>query len=161
LGFSVLTQLQPRAVAVAATAVATLWLGIFLLQRQPSPDPFAAVHGCPQAYAFVRQHPGERILSENVGALVLAGKTVWVSNPYVLTQLLTRSGWSDEPLQEMVRQRRFDAILLGMQYPSYPYYLANGADRFSPPLLHAIAENYRVHARFQCQDAAFVYLPVN
>jgi hypothetical protein len=86
---------------------------------------------------------------------------VWVSNPYVLNQLVTRAGWSDKPLEDMVRQRRFDAILLGLQYPAYLYFLEHGTDRFSPQLLRAIAENYRVSVRFRCQDAAFVYIPVN
>jgi hypothetical protein len=34
-------------------------------------------------YEFVRSQAGDRILSENVGALVLGGKRVWVSNLFV------------------------------------------------------------------------------
>jgi len=160
LGFSVLTQLKPQRLALAAAAAATLWAGAFMLGRRPPPDPFAAVQGCGQAYAFVKQQAGERILAENVGALVLAGKTVWVSNLYVLNQLVMRKGWSDKPLEDMLRQRQFDALLLNREYPSYPYYREHGAERFSPQLVRAMGENYRLAARFKCEDAAFVYVPV-
>jgi hypothetical protein len=74
LGFSAVTQLKPRALALVATAGAVVWVSAFMLHRQAPPDPFGAVRGCPEAYAFVRQQADERILSENVGALVVRAR---------------------------------------------------------------------------------------
>lgn len=158
LGFVVLTRLKPPSLAVAAAAIAMVWAGSFALSR-PSANAFESVAGCPQAYAFVRQEAGARVLAENVGAIVLAGKTVWVSNPFVLAQLVAHAGWSDKPLEDMVQQQRFDAILLDSDYPSSAHYLEQGSDRFSPQVLRAMSRNYRLSAQFECEDAALVYVP--
>src|SRR4029077_17532823 len=76
--------------------------------------------GCPEAYKWVRESTGPNLLAENVGALVLGKKRVWVSNPFVLAQLVEHAGWSDAELVRMVRERRFDAVLTEEDYPSVP-----------------------------------------
>ena len=89
IGWTKLTRIRPRVLATVAGLAATAWLCIFLWRERSLPfNPYATVQDCSQAYAFVKQYPGDQVLSENVGALVLAGKTVWVSNPFVYTQLV-------------------------------------------------------------------------
>ena len=68
--------------------------------------------GCEAAYAYVKNHPGRRILSENVGAVVMAGKSVELSDPFVWTWLVRRQGWSDAELQNLVRAHAFDLVIL-------------------------------------------------
>lgn len=142
---------------VAAPAVVLIVVAA-VLAMQPS---FAAEplnRDCYQAYNSAREQAGDE-LSENVGALVLGGKKVWVSNPYVLAQLVEHSGWSDAALVEMVRQRRFAAIYSHYDYLGIPAYLAHGTERESPELLRAIADNYDASTGFACQDMGVVYRP--
>jgi hypothetical protein len=115
--------------------------------------------GCVAAYDFARTHAGPNVLSENVGAVVMSGKQMWVSNPFVLTQLVDYSGWSDAALVEMVRQRRFDAIFTSMDYPSMPAFQENGTYRFSAPFIRTLGANYTAHASFNCLDMNVVFTP--
>jgi hypothetical protein len=101
----------------------------FPLARTQLPfDPYATVQDCDRVYAMVKQYPGDRVLSENVGALVLAGKTVWVSNPFVYSQLVMRGSWPDAGLERMVRNREFDLIVTQWNYPMYPNFMSDGAE---------------------------------
>jgi len=105
----------------------------------------------------VKHYHGDRVLSENVGALVLAGKTVWVSNPFVYSQLVMRGGWADAGLERMVRNREFDLIVAQWNYPDYPSFMSDGAERFSPGVVKAIVENYRAVQKYQCTDARVIF----
>ncbi|MBZ5566853.1 MAG: hypothetical protein LAN64_03280 [Acidobacteriia bacterium] len=158
IGWTKLTRIRPRVLATVAGLAATAWLCIFLWRERSLPfNPYATVQDCSQAYAFVKQYPGDQVLSENVGALVLAGKTVWVSNPFVYTQLVMRGGWPDAGLERMVRARRFDLIVAQWNYPAYPSFMRNGAERFSSRAVKAIAENYRVVQMYGCTDARVMF----
>jgi hypothetical protein len=158
LGWERLSRIRPRALAVAVTVAAAAWLCIFLWRERSLPfDPFATVQECGQAYALVKQHPGDRVLSENVGALVLAGKTVWVSNLFVYSQAVMRGGWPDAGLERMLRNREFDVIVAQWNYPLYPSFISDGAERFSPAAVRAIVENYRVVRTFMCTDARVIF----
>jgi hypothetical protein len=110
-----------------------------------------------RVYALVKQYPGDRVLSENVGALVLAGKTVWVSNPFVYSQLVMRGGWPDTGLERMVRNREFDLIVTQWNYPQYPSFMSDGGERFSSGVVKAIAENYRTVGLYGCTDARVIF----
>ena len=61
-----------------ATLAAMLLLGL----RNPNPDP-TNDSGCRQAYQYVKDYPGGRILSENSGAVVTAGKFSPVFAPLI------------------------------------------------------------------------------
>ena len=151
-------RIQLRPLAVAALVVAAAWLGLFVIQqRKLTYDPFLTVAECPQAYAYVKQHGGDRVLSENVGALVMAGKTVWLSNPFVYSQMVMRGGWPDAGLERMVRNREFDLVVAQWNYPEYPPFMSDGSERFSSGVVKAIANNYRVVQTYQCTDARFMF----
>ena len=106
--------------------------------------------GCAAVYDAVRRSPGERVLSENVGAVVLAGKEVMISDPFVYTQLVERAGWSDRELQERIRQHYFDLIVIGG-----PLY----SQRWSAGVRQTIAERYRAIASSSCPDANTMLVP--
>ncbi|MGI9101678.1 MAG: hypothetical protein ACR2IF_04450 [Terriglobales bacterium] len=144
---------------VVALVAATAWLCLFIWQQKNLSffDEYNAVSECPQAYAYIAQHGGDRVLSENVGALVLAGKTVWVSNPFVYSQLVMRRGWHDVGLEKMVRDGGFELIVASRNYPAYPWFRSDGAERFSAAGVNALAANYRVAKTFQCRDAAVMF----
>ncbi|MBZ5512708.1 MAG: hypothetical protein LAN70_16290 [Acidobacteriia bacterium] len=161
LGWEKMSRIRPRALALVMAVVVTAWLCIFLWRDRTLPfDPYATVQDCDRVYALVKQYPGDRVLSENVGALVLAGKTVWVSNPFVYSQLVMRGGWPDTGLERMVRSREFDLIVAQWNYPMYPNFMSDGAERFSSGVVKAIVENYRAVQMYQCTDANVIFEPL-
>ena len=106
---------------------------------------------CPQAYAFVRSFPGERVLSEDVSGVLLSGKPVLVSNPFVVTQLGNSVSWSRGRMEALVSERYFDLILFGND--------PHVSGRWSPALKDAVAKNYKLERQFQCSPymaSAFV-----
>jgi hypothetical protein len=151
LGWTTLAEqarLSQRATAVLAwTAIGVAAVALFSFRSIEWNEP-----GCAAAYAAVRQNPGQHVLSENVGAVVLAGKEVMVSDPFVYTQLVERAGWSDQELQERIHRHYFDLIVTGG-----PLYRL----RWSAPVRQAIAEHYRPIASFNCTDAYAILVPRN
>jgi hypothetical protein len=145
--------------AAILSIAATLWLGFMLLAQRQSKNFFAVVRDCPAAYEFVRSQPGDRILSENVGALVLGGKKVWVSNLFVYTQLIEHAGWKDAGMKQMLDSRSFDLVVASRNFLGNKNYLLLGADRFAPEAIQALAKNYHAAAFFECKDAAFMFVP--
>jgi hypothetical protein len=159
LGLRELVGISARKLALVATGVAVVAAAL-VISRQP--DYLADVdpeRGCPAAYDWVRTQAGPNLLSENVGSLVLGKKKVWVSNLFVLAQLVERGGWSDDNLVQMVRERHFDAILTRLTYRDFDF--VHGAERFSPQFLRALNENYVPKPTFQCKDMNIVYWPKN
>jgi len=122
-------------------------------QLEPRRAEFA---GCEELYRYVRLHTGRRVLSENTGAVLLAGKPVVVSNPFVYGQLATNGGGSDKPLRELVDARYFDVIIL-----------ADSTDNFrrvpslvwSPQLLASIDRQYVPVRQFTCAYGGVAYEP--
>jgi hypothetical protein len=114
--------------------------------------------GCPDAYAYIKQQPGQRILAENVGAVVMAGKPVQLSDPFVWIWLVRRGGWSDAELQSLVRARAFDMIT--MDSPVNRQAELGETGRWSLPVLYAIQQNYQPTRGFACQDAGVIYEPI-
>jgi hypothetical protein len=149
-----------RQEAAGATAVllvpGVLTLVILANLRPPWFYPNQA--GCPDAYAYVKQLPGRRILAENVGAVVMAGKPVQLSDPFVWIWLVRRGGWSDAELQSLVRARAFDVIT--MDSPVNRQADLGDLGRWSLPILDAIQQNYQPTRGFACQDAGVVYEPI-
>jgi hypothetical protein len=101
----------------------------------------------------VRTQEGPNLLSENVGALVLGDKRVWISNPFALTQMVEHAGWSDAELVRMVRERRFDAVIVKSPRLKSHYW------RFPPNVLRAIGESYEPGPGFECLDMGAVFKP--
>ena len=158
LGWHNLTRVRPRLLAIGTTVAATVLLCMFVLgQREPLFDAYVGIQQCPQAYQFVAQSSGDHVLSENVGALVLNRKTVWLSNPFVYGQLVMRGGWQDAGIERMLRNREFDLVVAHWNYPGIPAWQTDGSERFSPAMLRALVANYRVVAQFECNDARYIF----
>lgn len=122
----------------------------FFLYRPPVDDPSL----CDKTYQFLCSH-GNAVLTDNVGALLLTGKPVLVSNPYVFSQLAMHAGWSDAPIVDRIRSKQFDVILLADPAGRY-----TGPDsRFTPATILSIKQNYHVAAQFDCLDAMVAYTP--
>jgi hypothetical protein len=137
-------------------ALNAIWAGVCASVVIPGAlyrPPAAGADVCAGVQAFLRQH-GDRVLTDNVGELLLARKPVAVSNPFVYTQLVVRGGWSDAPVLDRVGKKQFDVILLE---EAVERYRAN--DRFSADVLNAIKGNYRRAAQFECPYAGVAYVP--
>ncbi len=151
LGWSALARaashLRAANVAVtilALTLAAVFWQGYWFYKY-----PFT-MRGCEAAYGFVRQQAGERVLSDDVAAVLLAGKPVMVSDPFAYTQLVKHgSGWSDT-VEQKLRDRYFDLVIMGDQR-------GNRAERWTDGVRAALRANYRAAGAFYCTGAAVVY----
>jgi len=152
---------QPKQTSTATVAAVALALLVLVgLPRQFGPPSRRA--DCVQAYDFVKTHPGRRMLSDNVGALVMGGKPVLVSDPFVYGQLVRWGGWSD-PVQALVRSRSFDAIILSgdIDYLKRKAQEPTSSDsRWPLPLLHALEKNYQPVKKFVCTEANVVFEPI-
>ncbi len=158
LGWHLMSRTRPVALAVVVAAVLTGWLSLSLWRERQVPfDPYATLQDCGGIYEIVKNQPGDRVLSENVGALVLSGKTVWFSNLFVYSQMVMRGGWKDAGLEKMLRDREFDLIVTQWDYPTFPVFLGEGAERFSAGALRALAENYRSVGLHRCTDARVIF----
>jgi hypothetical protein len=154
MSYHLLRQQAPEAKALLLVPGV---LAVFILVTLRPPFAYARYAECQDAYAYVKHHPGRRILAEDVGAVVMAGKSVQLSDPYIWTWLVRRKGWSDAELQSLVRAHAFDAIIL-----SGPINWQKGmgdASRWPLPSLNALQENYRPVRIFDCQDAQIAYEP--
>lgn len=134
-----------RTALAAVFATAVIAVALYRL-------PFAERISCGPAYAFLQGH-GDHVLTDSIGALLLTGKPVLVSNPFVYSQMVIHAGWPDTVLQK-VQEKEFDVILLREQLGVY-----RPDDRFTGETLRAIRRNYHEGAAFECYDSGFAYLP--
>jgi len=115
------------------------------------------VSGCADVYRLVRDAPAGSVLSENVGAVVLAGRVPEVSNPFVLNQLVRHRDLPSQPLEQMVAERKFGMIILS----SDPETLGMlGSTRWWPRLIREMDKNYRVARIEDCSEANAVLEPL-
>jgi len=151
-GWFVGQMLERRSALSLAAAAVTSALGVYALLYLPNAPIAAPIPGCIPAYEWAAQVNSDRILSDNVGLLVVSKKTVWVSNPFAYL-LLSNSGKApDTPLQERIRNKWFDYIVLG-DLPQNP------STRWSPAVRNLIMQNYVLIARSSCREAFWVYAP--
>ena len=144
---SIVSTLMPA--ALAAMVIVNL--------HRPTPDPMQEMSECGQAYEFVRDYPGERILSENPGAVVMAGKLLPVFDPWIWTRMVVDEGWPDTEIVILLRLHKIDLVVLGRDLEE----LSNRTDQGIWPnsVAHAIVQNYRLVRTFNCEDANFVFQP--
>jgi len=125
--------------------------------HRPTPDPNKEYTECRQAYKYVKDHPGRHILSENPGAVVLAGKPLLVSDPFSWGQMVVHGGWPDSEIVDLIRSRQIDLVVLGLDVKDRSnIYFYN---RWPKSVADAIEQNYRLVRSFKCSDANFVYRP--
>jgi len=153
LGLSRLVRLRPRAIGLAAATVSAAAMAL-VLWRPREIRRGEGQAGCVRAYDWVRTQAGPNLLSENIGALVLGGKRLWLSNPFAFTQMVEHAGWSDAELVRMVREKRFDAVIVRSEHLMSKHYR-----RFPPNVLRAIDEYYEPTPGFQCLDMTVVFKP--
>jgi len=146
-------QMLRRGGAVGVTTCAvTLLLGVWallLLRYLPSTRPIPV---CAAIYQSVGQLPSDRILSEDVGLLVVNHKSVWISNPFAYAIISTSAQSPDTQLQQHIADRWFDYILLG-EDPGQPSF------RWSAPVQEAIRKNYVMIGQSACRDLHSVWVP--
>lgn len=127
-----------------------------VLQTRPSTWPDSDLTQCGEAYRYIANVPGQRILSENVGALLVSRKPVLIADPFPYTQLVQNAGWPDDQLIGLIKSHYFEAIVLGGEAST----LGEGEDRPWPAgVLQAIAQDYRVSKRFDCRRASVMLEP--
>ncbi|HJY86775.1 MAG TPA: glycosyltransferase family 87 protein [Candidatus Acidoferrales bacterium] len=160
LGYHALQQRGRRGWALALVPAALALVVLFTLPFDLDVEP--ARDGCREAYAYVKDHSGDHFLSENVGAIVLAGKPVTFSNPFVYAFLVKSGALSDDELAREIRERYYDAVLLDGDLDA----LKNqAADPKSPDtfwyadFLDALGQNYHPARQFKCIGARFAYEP--
>jgi hypothetical protein len=117
--------------------------------------PIDSLVECPQAYAAVRNDLGDRILSDNVGALVLAGKQVYVSDPFVYGWLVRGTKFPDNDMLKMIANGEFTSIVLNHGVEG----AETDDDRFQDGVRQEILKNYQLTGKYTCNDANFVYQP--
>jgi hypothetical protein len=133
----------------AASAVVGLWM-VLLLPYAPGNRPVA---GCTAIYNAAAQLPSDRILSEDVGLLVVEHKSVWVAGSFAYALLAESGKVPDTKLQQRIREKWFDYIILSAD-PQ------DASTRWSPQVRRLIGENYARLGEFGCRDASLVYAPV-
>jgi Dolichyl-phosphate-mannose-protein mannosyltransferase len=112
--------------------------------------------GCRDAYAFVRSFSGNRVLSEDVAALVLGNKPVLISNPFVTTQLKNTIDWSAGTIEHLVERQYFQLIMLGGE----PHEFQPQSGRWSVAFIKALREQYRPERQFDCYPSmAVAFVP--
>jgi hypothetical protein len=149
-----ITSLSPRRQTQAWVLIAATLLLSAALQVLPTQKREESFRECDAAYAVVQQHPGGWMLSENVGALVLAQKTVVLSNPFVWSQLVARKSWPEQLLIRHLEDRRFSLIIL--ESSGAP----GNTGIWSATFWRALQRNYRRSATFACPQARFAFEPV-
>ena len=128
-------------------------LGAMLLISLGTPKPNPDIDsGCRQVYKYVRDYPGWYILSEDPGAVVMAGKYSPVFEPFLWTRQVVNKGWSDAEIVNLIRSHQIDLIVLGS-----PARRRTVQVRWPNSVEDAIRENYRLARVFNCPDAHFVY----
>lgn len=145
--------LAPRKLAIASAATMGALAATSVLAIASYRLPMAGRTSCNSVYAFLKTH-GDSVLTDSVGALLIAGKPVLVSNPFVYAQLVSHGKLAKDPVKELVLEKKFDVILLREAVGAYP------ADvRFTGATLQAIQQNYHEAGEFACYDSGHAYVP--
>ncbi len=97
------TLVLAAVVVVSAVSVIGAW-------QRPRRDVDPAA--CSEAYRFIREYPGGPILSEDVSALLLAGKPVAVTDPFAYAQVRGVT-WAKGGLEGLVARRYFNLVVAG------------------------------------------------
>ena len=158
LGYQALAQ-SPRAPRLLPLLPCTLGVVALYLAGAFTQDTRVVplyVSGCTDVYRLVREPPGQRVLSENVGAVVLAGQVPEVSNPFVLNQLVRHRDLPGQPLEKMVADHQFDLIVLTNEPEEMQM---AGSTRWWPRLINAMDTSYRVAKIYDCTEANVVLKP--
>ncbi len=151
-------RLRNRPGMEPARAILVLALAFSILAGSPSLARVEPANTqCDAAYAYVKDHPGQHVVGENVGAVVTAGKPVFMSNPAVYGWLVKLSGWSDADLVSLIQSRYFDLVILSHELDYLQKHPSEGP--WTERMLQVLSENYTPTRRFTCVDASVILEP--
>lgn len=145
--------------AVALIPIGVIATVLLALPRSRQLSP--ALLGCPAAYRFAAEQPGQ-LLTDNPGIAVLSGKTIWLNDAFEFSLLRKAGRLDQQPLIDMVRQKFFGVILLGEDLPSLEGMAAQPSlpsSTWSPNFVSELRQNYHSVARFSCAYASVAYEP--
>jgi hypothetical protein len=114
---------------------------------------------------YVRETPGDPFYSGDQGILALAGKQTPYDDPFTMTALANTGRWDEATLRDMLRQGKFQRLVLSCDVEATLAQAASGnreaagrlcrPDVFTPGVLDAISAGYKVLFR----DVLFTYEP--
>jgi hypothetical protein len=113
--------------------------------------------GCAETLDYVRNFASDRILSENISALVLTDKPVLVSNPFVITQLGNSVEWQKGSMEQLAQDQYFGLVLLGGDLKDF----RPESGTWSAELINVIRHQYSPVRYFQCPNARVAYVANN
>lgn len=159
LGYSMLllSKYAAKAGPVTALLSASMLIGV-VAQNRPSMQPSRELVQCNDAYRFVSDSSSSRVLSETLGPLLVAGKPILVSDPFVYGQFDKRRLWPNRKIEDLVNERYFDLIVMSRDPAQVK---ALGSDVWSESLAGAIGQNYRTVERFSCHGAEVMLEPAS
>ncbi|MDQ3929943.1 MAG: hypothetical protein M3328_12465, partial [Chloroflexota bacterium] len=150
-----------RALAVAYLAATLLALAVYATVTSPpsswyNPDldvPSAQVQEQYRKIVYnVSQNPGTLFFSDDPGIVALAGKETPYDDPFTMTALAASARWDEAAYRTMLREGGFGLLVLSCDV-STPR--SCRADTFTPGVLDAISDGYRVLFR----DVMYTYAP--
>jgi hypothetical protein len=152
---SLAERITQRLVSISLVSLATVAL-VFISEKNPRTiDQRSMLRDCGKVYGFVQRTRGE-VLADNVGMLVISGKPVFISNPFVYRYLAAR-GWNDLELRKKVHAQAFSAIVLSSDPLDQPL---ENSHRWTVGVLSEMKQNYAPLGHFQCTEANTVLVPV-
>jgi len=156
LGYSLFLSKHP-----ARTRQMTLLLSVSILAgiiagNQSRLQPSRELAECGSAYQYVSNSPSSRVLSESLGPLLVAGKPILVSDPFVYDQFVKQRSWPDRRVEELLNERYFDLIVMSYDPSQMKTHVS---DVWLGPMGTAIERNYRSVRQFNCRDARVMLEP--
>jgi hypothetical protein len=157
LGYSVvLSKHVKKVMPVTILLGASVLVGTMAQNRQTL-QPTGDLTECGRAYQYVAKSAATRVFSENLGALLMAGKPVLVSDPFVYVQSAKHGLRPEREVEELVSERYFDLIVMSNDPPATKL---QNADVWPGALVDAIDRNYQPVERFNCRYAGVMLEPV-
>lgn len=155
IGYSLLRAKYPAKIV----PITILLAASVLAQNRASVQPLGELTGCGAAYRYVRDSPSSRVLSESLGPMLLAGKPVLVSDPFVYGQSIGHGRWPKAQAEELIKliDGRYFGLIVMSYDPSKAD--AHASDVWPEVLRDAIARNYQVAQSYSCRDAGMMLEP--
>ena len=156
MGYAGLKSHHPRRVPLITVAlILSIASGVFM-QSRPAHQPYSELSECAGIYDYIASTNSSHILSQSLGPLLLPGKPVLLTDPFVYGQLVEHGKWSDSTLIRLVNEHYFDIILTTVD-PAQIH--ADDPDIWPASLLDAMGRHYRVVKKFHCRDSSVILEP--
>jgi hypothetical protein len=155
-GYSVVLSKHFNKAMPATLILSTSVLVGSIVQSTQKSQPTDGLNECGLAYQYVAKSTASRVFSENLGALLMAGKPVLVSDPFVYLQS-TKHGLPDRQVERLVNEKYFDLIVMSNDPLATKL---QSTEVWPDSLVDAIGRNYRPVERFSCRNAGVMMEPV-